>query len=192
MEDLIDPAVPHAFWVNALALLFGIILPLPAAGLLSDKCGRQRTMIVGAGLTAVLGPVMIVVIASGEFASALVAQIALGLMLTLFGGPMNAWLVERFPPEVRLTSAAFGYDLAHCTASAFSPLIATVLVKDFGTYAPGAIYPFFAVLAVAGMFVSQKFHTDGGMDGDADSYKSQEEAKVDEEENSENKLNPIT
>ncbi len=50
-----------------------------------------------------------------------------------------------FPPKVRLTSAAVGYDLAQSTASAFTPLIATVLLQNYGSKAPGLIYPFFAV-----------------------------------------------
>lgn len=81
---------------------------------------------------------------------------------------MNAWLMEKFPTKHRLTSAALGYDLAHCTASAFSPLIATVLVSEFGNLAPGAIYPFFALLAILGMFISRKTHYDDGDGNETD------------------------
>ena len=69
-------------------------------------------------------------------------------------------------PKIRLTSAALGYDLAHCTASAFSPLIATILVQNHGVNSPGLLYPFFASLAIVGMFMSTKIHRDGGI-GDA-------------------------
>jgi hypothetical protein len=75
-----------------------------------------------------------------------------------------AWLVEKFPPNIRLTSAALGYDLAHCTASAFSPLVATLLVQEVSPTAPGYIYPFFAVFSVIGMFMSTKIHQSGGVD----------------------------
>ena len=73
-------------------------------------------------------------------------------------------LVEKFPPDVRLTSAALGYDLANCTASAFSPLIATVLVENVGPVAPSVIYPFFAVIAIIGMLISTKIHREGGIE----------------------------
>eukprot|EP00571_Detonula_confervacea_P001349 CAMPEP_0172322570 /NCGR_PEP_ID=MMETSP1058-20130122/46234_1 /TAXON_ID=83371 /ORGANISM="Detonula confervacea, Strain CCMP 353" /LENGTH=488 /DNA_ID=CAMNT_0013038341 /DNA_START=338 /DNA_END=1804 /DNA_ORIENTATION=+ len=167
MDQLLDPPIEHGFWINAMALLFGIILPLPLTGMLSDKWGRDKTMSIGVVGLAILGPVMVNVIASGQALQAFFAQVSLGLLLSLFGGPMNAWLVEKFPPKIRLTSAALGYDLAHCTASAFSPLIATLLVRDYGVNAPGAIYPFFAVLAVVGMFMSTKIHRDGGIDENA-------------------------
>ena len=48
------------------------------------------------------------------------------------------------------------------TRSAFS--VATVLVQNSGVNAPGAIYPFFSVLAFVGMFMSTKIHHDGGID----------------------------
>ncbi|KAL7533077.1 hypothetical protein ACHAXR_005030 [Thalassiosira sp. AJA248-18] len=163
MEVLIDPPIEHGFWVNAMALLFGIILPLPLTGMLSDHYGRDKTMLTGAAGLAILGPLMIRIISSGQMMQAFFAQWTLGLFISLFGGPMNAWLVEKFPPKIRLTSAALGYDLAHCTASAFSPLIATILVQDYGANAVGALYPFFAVLAVTGMFMSTKIHRDGGV-----------------------------
>ena len=147
-----------------MALLFGIILPLPLTGMLSDHWGRDKTMSVGAAGLAILGPIMINVISSGQAVQAFFAQWTLGVFLSLFGGPMNAWLVEKFPPKIRLTSAALGYDLAHCTASAFSPLVATLLVQNYGNSAPGFMFPFFAVLAVVGMFMSTKIHRDGGID----------------------------
>ena len=79
----------------------------------------------------------------------------------------SAWLVEKFPPNIRLTSAALGYDLAHCTASAFSPLVATLLVQEVSITAPGYIYPFFAVFAVIGMFMSTKIHQSGGVEDES-------------------------
>lgn len=187
MEVLIDPPIEHGLWVNGMALLFGIILPLPLTGMLSDRIGRHKTMGMGVAGLAVLGPIMIRVIASGNAIHAFLAQLVLGLFLSLFGGPMNAWLVEKFPPKIRLTSAALGYDLAHCTASAFSPLIATILVQDYGENAVGLLYPFFAVLAVVGMFMSTKIHRDGGI-----AEKQVEMANMEESEaGSKPQLNPV-
>eukprot|EP00985_Skeletonema_marinoi_P032823 scaffold39724_cov226-Skeletonema_marinoi.AAC.2 len=167
MKVLCNPPYEHAFWINAAALLFGIILPLPLTGMLSDKIGRDKTMGFGVVGLAISGPLMIKVIAAGNPVAAFFAQCTLGVFLSLFGGPMNAWLVEKFPPNIRLTSAALGYDLAHCTASAFSPLVATLLVQEVSITAPGYIYPFFAVFAVIGMFMSTKIHQSGGVEDES-------------------------
>lgn len=170
MKELIEPPIEGAFWINAMSLLFGIVLVLPLSGVLSDRTSRLKTMIPGAILIGILGPIMLWVISSGVAVSAFFAQWAIGLCLSLFGGPMNSWLVESFPAKHRLTSAALGYDLAHCTASAFSPLIATVLVKEYGPLGPCAMYPFFAVIALIGMFISTRTHyeQDNADDSDAE------------------------
>ena len=97
MEVLVDPPIKYGFYVNALALLFGIILPLPLTGILSDHIGRDKTMSIGLVGLSVLGPIMVKIISSGaQPVKAFFAQLVLGLFLSLFGGPMNAWLVEKF------------------------------------------------------------------------------------------------
>ena len=96
-------------------------------------------------------------------------------------------LVERFPPHIRLTSAALGYDLAHCTASTFSPLVATLLVQNYSSSSPGVLYPFFAVLAVLGMFMSTKIHRGGGI-GESSSVQM---ATLEGNETEKPQLNPV-
>ena len=164
MDDILQPPIENAFWINALTLLFGVTLPLPLVGMLSDYCGRVKTMVVGCIGLGAFGPIAVFVISKGQAVSAFFAQLILGLLLCLFGGPISAWLVEKFPPKVRLTSASLGYDLAHCTASAFSPLVATVLAQKVSLSAPGILYTFFAFLALIGMFTSSKIHQDGGVE----------------------------
>jgi MHS family proline/betaine transporter-like MFS transporter len=89
MKVLCNPPYEHAFWINAGALLFGIILPLPLTGMLSDKIGRDKPMGVGVVGLAIVGPLMIRIISSGNPVAALFAQWTLGVFLSLFGGPMN-------------------------------------------------------------------------------------------------------
>ena len=164
MDDILQPPVEHAFWINALAMLFGMTLPLPLAGKLSDRVGRMKMMVAGCIGLGAFGPIMMLVISRGNGVSAFFAQFFLGILLCLYGGPISAWLVEKFPPKIRATSASLGYDLAHCTASAFSPLVATLLAQNVSLVAPGVIYPFFAVFGLIGLFTSTKIHQDGGID----------------------------
>ncbi len=95
MEVLIDPPIEHGFEISSMALLFGIVLPLPLAGMLSDRWGRQKTMAVGAIGLGIIGPFMLDVISSGQEVRAFFAQWTIGIFLVLFGGPMNAWLVGK-------------------------------------------------------------------------------------------------
>jgi len=102
MQELIVPSIPNAFWINALALLFGVVLPLPLLGMLSDYCGRIKTMVVGAVGIGVLGPLCLLVISQGQPTRAFFAQWFMGIMLSFYGGPISAWLVERFPVKGKL------------------------------------------------------------------------------------------
>ena len=104
MSDLLD--IPNAFWINAMAMLFGVTLPLPLTGMLSDYCGRVKTMVLGAVGVGILGPVCLFVIAQGQQVPVFFAQWFLGIMLALYGGPISAWLVEKFPVKGKLLQQA--------------------------------------------------------------------------------------
>lgn len=189
MSELIDEPMKNAFWINCIALTVGIILPVPLAGWLSDKCGRVKTMVIGALGLGGLGPVLLYVISRGHPFTACLCQICLGWFLSLFGGPLGAWLGEflqpqlhgqflrgnlsiqlhsytgeRFPSKVRLTSVSLGYDIAHSTASGFSPMIATILAQKVNPTAPGILYTFFAFVAFIGLMISTQIHYDESTD----------------------------
>ena len=159
MSTLIDPPMRGAFWINLVASLFHII-PAVLAGWLSDIYGRNRVMSVGAVSVGIVAPFMLWIISRGKTVDAFFAQSFIGLLLSLFSGPIFAWLPEKFPPSVRLTSAALGWNLGICVSAGFSPAVATSLVHRFGKVAPASIYPFFAILAMIGMFISTKVHNE--------------------------------
>lgn len=156
METILDPPVKGAFWINACASFFGHSIPSVFMGWISDKYDRVIIMMIGSVGTGLVAPVMIWVISSSQSVPAFFAQFTIGVVSSLFAGPMPAWLGETFAPHVRLTAGSLGYNVAICVSSGFSPLFATALVQRFGPVAPGAIYPFFAALSFIGLFVSKK------------------------------------
>jgi len=156
MSSLIDQPVKGAFWLNLLAAICGYMLPVIGAGWLSDIYGRTKLMATGAIGVGLLAPLFLWIISWGRTLDAFFAQWSIGVLLSFFAGPLPAWLTERFPPKVRLTSAALGYNLGLSISAGFSPAIATMLSRDFGPVAPGVIYSFYAIIALIGMFVSTK------------------------------------
>ena len=94
MSELIDEPIPNAFWINCISLVLGIILPVPLCGWFSDRYGRVKTMVVGALGLGGLGPVLLYVISRGNPYLACFCQIGIGWFLSLFGGPLGAWLGE--------------------------------------------------------------------------------------------------
>jgi MHS family proline/betaine transporter-like MFS transporter len=114
MEELMDPPIQNAFWINSMSLLLGMTFVLPIAGHISDRIGSRVGMMTVSGLLLTgLGPVCLIVISKGNPITAFLSQLLLGLLLSFYGGPLCAWLVENFSPEVRMTSASIGYDIRY-------------------------------------------------------------------------------
>lgn len=151
MAELIDPPVPRAFGVNSAALLFSVCLLFPIAGHLSDKYGRIFIMTIGGVCMAVLSPILIIVVGQGNSWAAFFAQSALGILLSFWGSPMCAWLVESFPPASRLTSVAIGYNLAQALAGGSTPALATLLVDTLGPNSPGILLTGLAIVSLIGL-----------------------------------------
>ncbi len=121
METLLDSPVPNAYWVNLFAYMFGLLPSAIVSGILSDRYGRHVVMTIGAICVGIVAPIMIYIISWGQTWPAFAAQWTIGVLLSMFTGPMWAWLPENFDPKVRLTSAAMGYNLSVCISAGFSP-----------------------------------------------------------------------
>lgn len=165
MESILNPPVPGAFWVNLAALTFGHQIPSLLTGWWSDSVGRTKLMLAGTILTAITGPFFVWIISYGNTVGALLAQTALGIVLSFYTGPLFAYIPEKFPPHIRLTSFSLGYNIGICFSAGFSPTIATALAQNYGDAAPGYMYSFFAVATLIGMFLATKIrYDDGGID----------------------------
>jgi MHS family proline/betaine transporter-like MFS transporter len=151
MSDLIEEPVPGAFGVNSGALLFSVCLLFPMAGILSDRYGRRPVMALGGVGMGVGSPILVILIGRGNALLAFFAQSIMGIMLSFWGAPMCAWLVESFEPDARLTSVAIGYNLAQALAGGSTPYFATVLVDKLGPGSPGVILTALAVIALTGL-----------------------------------------
>lgn len=154
MQDLVQTRVPNAFLINSLSLLFTNCLFFPIAGSLSDKYGRTTIMTIGAIGTIWLGPLTLYVINTTGPMSIFITQSSLGISLACWGAPMCAWLVEQFPPEVRLTAVAIGYNIAQGIMGGLSPAVATIMVSKVGMISPGIMYVIVALIALIGLYTA--------------------------------------
>ncbi len=78
---------------------------------------------------------------------AFLALFVLMLYATMVYGPMAAFLVELFPPQVRYTSLSFPYHIGNGVFGGMLPLLATAIVADTGNIYAGLWYP----IVVAGV-----------------------------------------
>ena len=119
---------------------------IPFFGHLSDRWGRKRVYIMGAGVTAVFGFVYFALL-NTRVPSLVFLAVALSLIPhDMMYGPQAALIAECFTGRLRYSGASLGYQLASVIAGGPSPLIATWL---FSRYASGyAIAIFIFVCAM--------------------------------------------
>jgi len=116
------------------------VFMIPLAGAVSDRFNRR--LVYGAG--AVVGAVWTFVffgVLGGNNEPMLIVGIVLGLAAHSFMyGPQAAFIVEQFSPRLRSTGSSLAYTFAGVIGGAIAPLMFTVLLSQFGTWIPVAIY----------------------------------------------------
>lgn len=155
MDKLSENKVPGAFQINCVSLFISVILLFPLCGMLSDKFGRTKIMYIGAVGILVSAPILMHVISLGEAFPALCAQTSLGILLSLWGGPMLTWLAESFEPELRQTAVSIGFNIAQALIGGNIAAIATALIT-FGPMAPGFFLSGLALLGIIGLYIAPK------------------------------------
>ncbi|WP_435121209.1 MFS transporter [Amycolatopsis thermoflava] len=119
-----------------------------AAGVLSDRFGRRRTIIVGYALTI---PAVVVLFAWLTGGSGVAFAVTLAAMMGLYGiayGPVGAYLPELFQTAYRYTGAGIAYNLGGILGGAIAPLVAAALAAAHGVLAVGVLLGVLGVLSL--------------------------------------------
>jgi len=128
-----------SLWLSTAAAVV-VILVTPLTGILSDRIGRKRILVVLAVGSALLPATMFALMASGSHAQALAGALVLA---ALAGGVSAVGAVataEQFPGEGRVTGLALGATMATAIFGGLTPYVAQLLVQRTGwTMAPGAM-----------------------------------------------------
>ena len=135
----------RALWLS-LAASITVIGVTPFAGALSDRIGRQRTLLMLC-LAAILLPVGMFTLMSGPVTTALVAAIVLACTAGCITAVAASAAAEQFHPSSRLTGLALGATAATALFGGVTPYFAQFLIETTGwSPAPGALV---AVVALA-------------------------------------------
>jgi metabolite-proton symporter len=140
-------------------LLFSVVelFAIPLSGHLSDRLGRKRIYMLGAGLMVAAGFAFFELLDTRN-----PALIVLGIVLgaiphSLVYGAQAALIAEQFTPRMRYSGASIGYQLASIIAGGPAPLIAAWLFSVYKSGTPIAIYV--CICALIG-FVATVFMTE--------------------------------
>ncbi|ADP10749.1 MFS transporter, metabolite:H+ symporter (MHS) family protein [Erwinia sp. Ejp617] len=142
-------------WMLMLAVIgFGVMVPV--AGLLADRFGRRKTMIVITLLIIAFALIFPSMLGSGNQAL-IMAFLLCGLsIMGLTFGPMGALLPELFPTEVRYTGASFSYNLSSILGASVAPYIATWLAHTYGLFYVGIYLATMACLTLVALILCKE------------------------------------
>jgi metabolite-proton symporter len=116
-------------------------------GALTDRIGRRPVYLFGAVFSLVFAFPFFWIVGTRD---ALLVGLAIVLGLNLGHAAMYAtqasFFSELFGTRVRYSGASLGYQLSSVFAGGFSPIIATYLLAQFGSYVPVAVYLVFMAL----------------------------------------------
>ncbi len=136
-----------SYGLNAVLIASVIhFISIPLWGALSDRVGRRAVYLFGAVGVGVWIFVFFTLLDTRSFGAILLAT-SVGLVLHgAMYGPQAAFFSELFGTRVRYSGASVGYQLASIVAGALAPLIATALLKAYGSTVPVSLYVGFACL----------------------------------------------
>lgn len=136
----------HATFLQALVATvlanIGFALAILPAGILSDKIGRKKVMIIAVLAVIILSFPLLHLLQDPE--SSLMAKgiavLIAGAAIGMIAGPGPAMLAEMFPTRVRYTGLGLSYSLSNAIFSGCAGLIITGLIKETGNLDIPAYY----------------------------------------------------
>ena len=116
------------------------MITIPIAGHLSDVYGRRRVTAIGCVAMMVFPFVYFALLDSGTLWLVFLAIVVALPVHDLQYGPQAAFIAESFPGSLRYSGSSLGYQLASITAGGPAPIVATILLQQYGTSTAIAVY----------------------------------------------------
>jgi MHS family proline/betaine transporter-like MFS transporter len=147
-------AAGSAWATTGTLVLAALALPLWAR--VSDRIGRRPVMIGTNALFVVLSYPAFVLM-SHSTVMAIVTQLVMGQLTSLYLASILATFAEMFPAGVRVSGFAFGYNIAAVLAGGTAPYVATWLIEVTGNrYSPAFFLMVATALALVGAVFTMK------------------------------------
>jgi MFS family permease len=143
-----------------LALQLGAIIFLAigvvSAAWLSDRSNPRRVLLVGCGMTVVVGGLLAPMLGSGSLPT---IWLFLSLALLVMGfvyGPLGAWLPSLFPARVRYTGVSMAFNVGGILGGGLAPMLAQALANHGGLPWVGAYLAAAALTSLVGLIALRR------------------------------------
>jgi metabolite-proton symporter len=150
--------LPKSVGLNAVLIGSAIhFATIPLWGALSDRIGRRKVYLIGAVGIALWVFVFFQMLSTKSFGLIVLATTVALVLHGAMYGPQAAFFSELFGTRVRYSGASIGYQLASILAGGIAPLIATALLKAYGSTVPVSLYVIgMCVLTVVAVLASRE------------------------------------
>ena len=159
LTTIITPPVESALLINTLAMAL-LIAVMPLAGMLADRYGYKRVLVLVMLATAIAAYPLFVWIDTRALVAIVVAQAIFAVANGFIQGPVPIAMASQFPIELRYSAMAVAYNIALAIFGGTAPLVATWLIKETGDLAAPAWY----VAAIALVSAVATFTLKGRLD----------------------------
>lgn len=121
----------QAFWASTIQLALYIFF-IFGMGMLSDRWGRKKVLIMASIMFAVFTVPIFMILGNSGFFMIVVGECLLALFLCMNDGTLPSFLCEIFPTHVRYSGFAFVFNSGNALFGGTAPFIATALIAATG------------------------------------------------------------
>lgn len=146
------PVVLAVSAVGAVVIAITTVL----SGILSDRFGRLRTLVVGNVMCLVAALVLFPVVNIGTAVALLIGLVLLQAAVGVAYGPLGAFIPERFGPANRYSGASIAYNIGALVGGGLTPIVAGVLVTTLGEASLGIYIALLCALSLVGLALSRR------------------------------------
>ncbi|WP_370459375.1 MFS transporter [Cupriavidus sp. SW-Y-13] len=119
---------PTSAFVGTIVTGGVIFMVAPFIGMLSDRIGRTRTMILAALVAFLFAhPAFSMLQRSPSLGTLILVQGMLGLLIAFYFGPLPALMSEIFPARIRTSGLSLSYNIGVTIFGGFAPFVLTGL-----------------------------------------------------------------
>lgn len=127
------------------AVLIAAIVAIPVmlgVGALSDRVGRKKMFLTGAGLIMIyIIPFFWLVNQESFLLLTVAVVVGFSCIWSMYGAVLGTFFAESYPADVRYTGVSLGYQIGAALVGGPAPLIATALLTGFGgSYIPIGLF----------------------------------------------------
>jgi MHS family proline/betaine transporter-like MFS transporter len=160
LTHFVQPPVTHALLINTLAMVL-LIAVMPVAGILADRFGYKLVLSTGALLTSIVVYPLFRWMDTGSVVAVCIAMAVFAVLNGCVQGAMAVAMVDLFPPRLRYSGMAIGYNMTLAIFGGTAPLVATWLITETGDLTAPAWYLVIISVATLLFTLSMKPYPEG-------------------------------